>query len=183
MNITKRSFVLTCPAGGTTATTSASSSSSYCIIQGSGNHRLIRIGIASYVSFYNIHFTNGYSGFGGGVAVRGNSNTAVTFINCLFTNNTAIDAGGALYIDSTATATKTNTTARTTITTTSALIENCNFTNNHADLGGAIYSIVTPNIQIKNTNFQMNQADTVRLLTRPERASNCQMNGRFSNVS
>ena len=89
-------------------------------------------------SLKNVTFTNNRADFGGALAIVGN----LTLENCFFEGNTAVKAGGAMYISQYAI----NTTILDTV-----------FSSNRAGTGGAIYSNGS-NLTVQRSTFYNNQA-------------------------
>ena len=81
--------------------------------------------------------------FGGAVAAEGNPSTAITFNNCIFSENSST-IGGALFWHDT--------------TSNSPLLDNCNFSGNSALHGGGVY-FFTSSPKIARSNFSGNTAN------------------------
>lgn len=102
---------------------------------------------ASNTLIENCLFENNYAIKNGGVIslALGQDNLVK---DCVFKNNKAEDLGGALYIRE----------SKTTI-------ENCEFVNNIAKYGSAIYNDLDSTLNIRNINFTENLAETLDLIT------------------
>lgn len=104
---------------------------------------------SSYVTIQDCRFRNNYALFGGGLFVG--LSQSPTIRRCYFEDNTAREAGGALYI----------------YNNSSVVVENCIFDGNYADGvtasyygGGAVqFGINTTNAKVINSTFVNNIAD------------------------
>ena len=95
------------------------------IINCEGQNSIFLLNNNLNVTFSNITFKSGYTTMNGGAVNNPNSNTTMTFINCIFINNTGIQ-GSAIY----------NSYGNLTVI-------NCNFTNNNGtvifNIGGSFF--------------------------------------------
>lgn len=102
----------------------------------------------SYVTIQNSTFRNNYALFGGGIFVGYGQNPTIR--NCIFEDNTAREAGGAIYI----------------YNYSAVQIENCIFDGNHAEGvttfyyagGGVQFGAATTNARVINSTFVNNTA-------------------------
>lgn len=88
---------------------------------------------------YNLTFINNSAKNGGACRISGNNNAIV---NSTFKNNKATDKGGAIYL----------------YTGSYITIDDCDFIENEANYGGALY-ISIPHTNISNCNFTKNKAN------------------------
>lgn len=107
------------------------------IIDAQKESNIFTIGDGFKVTFINITFINGYNNDGGAIY---NGRSQITFINCIFTNNTATGGGGAI-----------------TSLYGSITIVNSSFIGNSANIGGAIHHR-GDNSTITNSTFISNNA-------------------------
>lgn len=126
-------------------------------------------GANSSLSVSGTTFSGNEAQYGGAVA----SSVQTTIQDTQFTNNTASERGGAVYVNSTDGVTNiTNSSFSENnaylggslfVKSGEANINNSDFTNNTATYGGAMYTTTSPNVQlnIENSNFNGNSAEEV----------------------
>ena len=139
-------------------------------LDGSNMARIFNVTNTTFnVKFYDIHFINGNSKYGGAI-YRGNA------YNCTFTKNSA--HGGAIYSGNAYNCTFNENTANYGGAIYSGNAYNCNFTKNKADKhGGAIYFG-----NATNCTFTNNTADYGGAISSGN-ATNCTFTGNYASIT